>query len=625
VNLTYASPKPPGVLFFIFVGAALLVLVHQTFQARQHSWEAALLEYPDLLGWRVIASGAMVVVALMLLTTLLPTRITSAEVAQVWRRVREPWQNVQARWDRTFSTINAPANAVGGGFAQRSLTLSGARSVGNGLVLEVTSPRFDYWRATAYDHYDGSLAWLNTTGDLARAALGLATSEQARTPIPANTEIPLLETAGRRPLLQTFTLHQNLTRGTLFAATQPVSLTLPILVEHSYLPDSAGPVPNFTDTSLILAQRTLPAGTSYTVASLVASAAKENLRTAPTDYPAWVRRYLQLPQTLPQRVRDEAQRVVAAAGARNPYDIAEAIQGFLRTLPYDEGIPAPPNNRDGVDYFLFDLRRGYCDYFASAMVVLLRAEGVPTRLVSGYAGGVLNPETGRYEVRQNVAHTWPEVYFPGYGWQRFEPTPASYTAIPDRAETAAEQEARDRGEGQGSAVGPFDERELLESDMFERELARRAADADPAVLEALLRQRQAEQRRVWLQRGAAAATLGSVVLIVLAFRRRHDQGPAARVYERVLRLGRWSGLRPDTSTTPVEVAAQLAERLPGQQEPLHTIASAYTRERYAPEKMVEAAEVEPAWRALRWPLAGALFGRFLGYGPRPTRPERRRR
>ena len=206
VNLTYASPKPPGVLFFVFVGAALLVLVHQSFQARQHSWEAALLEYPDLLGWRVIASGAMVVVALMLLTTLLPTRITSAEVAQVWRRVREPWQNVQARWDRTFSTINAPANSVGGGFAERSLTLSGARSVSNGLVMEVASPRFDYWRATAYDHYDGSLAWLNTTGDLARAALGLATSEQARTPIPANTEIPLLEAAGRRLLLQTFTL-----------------------------------------------------------------------------------------------------------------------------------------------------------------------------------------------------------------------------------------------------------------------------------------------------------------------------------------------------------------------------------------------------------------------------------
>jgi hypothetical protein len=86
INLTYASPKPPAVLFFVFVGAALLVLVHQTYQARAINWQASLLEYPDLLGWRVVGSGALVVAALMLLSALLPTRITSAQVAHVWQR-----------------------------------------------------------------------------------------------------------------------------------------------------------------------------------------------------------------------------------------------------------------------------------------------------------------------------------------------------------------------------------------------------------------------------------------------------------------------------------------------------------------------------------------------------------
>jgi hypothetical protein len=408
INLTYASPKPPAVLFFLFMGAGLLVLVHQTYQARAQTWEAASLEYPDLLGWRVVASGALVAVVLMLMTTLLPTRITSAQIAHVWQRVREPWQTVQARWDRTFSTINAPANAVGGGFSSRSLTLTGARTLGNRLIMEVEAQNFDYWRAVAFDRYDGSLSWINTTGDLARATLGLASSEQARTPLAAGVDMPLLDTLGRRVLTQTVTLRQDLSFGTILAATQPVSVTLPILVEHTYLPTDGSAIANFSDTSYISSQRPLRAGTTYTVASMVPAVSRESLRATPTEYSEWVQRYLQLPPTLPQRVRDEARRVVSEAGAGNAYDKAEAIQAFLRTFPYDEQIPSPPDDRDGVEYFLFDLRRGYCDYFASAMVVMLRAEGVPARLVSGYAGGVLNPETGRFEVRQNVAHTWPE-------------------------------------------------------------------------------------------------------------------------------------------------------------------------------------------------------------------------
>jgi transglutaminase-like putative cysteine protease len=625
VNLTYASPKPPAALFFIFMGAALLVLVHQTFQARAQRWQSALLEYPDLLGWRVVGSGAMVVVALMLLTTLLPTRITSAQVAQVWQRVRDPWQNVQARWDRTFSTINAPANAAGGGFADRSLTLSGARSLGNALVMEVESPRFDYWRATAYDRYNGSLSWLNTTGDLARATLGLGTSDQARTPLGANAEMPLLDTAGRRIVTQTVTLRQNLALNTVFAATQPISVSLPILVEHSYLATDGAPIPNFSDTSVIVAQRPMRSGTSYTVQSSVPNADKTSLRGASVAYPEWSRRYLQLPESLPQRIRDEARRVVTEAGAANPYDKAEAVQSYLRTLTYDERIPSPPEDRDGIEWFLFDLRRGYCDYFASAMVVMLRAEGVPARLVSGYAGGTLNPERGVYEVRQNVAHTWPEVYFPGLGWQRFEPTPASYTALPDRAETVEEQAARDSGEITDPQLTGRDALQDLDPDALEREFLERQNSLTAADIEAALQERRAlQQRRTWMQRGAAAAALGGITLIVLAFRRRtHQLQPAARVYERVLRAARWAGIRPHASATPTEVAMQLGEHLPDHRAPLTLLSKAYSRERYGDGRPAIPAEVDPIWRAVRWPIVGTFFSRLLR-PPTKTRDARRR-
>ncbi len=629
INLTYASPKPPVVLFFGFVGAALLILVHQTFQERTQIWRDALLEYPDLLGWRVVASGAMVVLALILITTLLPTRITSAQVAHVWQRVRDPWQNVQARWDRTFSTINAPANAVGGGFANRSLTLGGARTLGNLLVMEVASPRFEYWRATAYDRYDGSLSWLNTTGDIARAALGMSTAERARTPLDANATMPLLDTTERRILTQTYILRQDFSLTTLFAATEPISVSIPTLVEHSYLPNGSGaPVANFGDTSMIAAQQVLRAGSSYSVSSLVPDTDKGSLRSAPTTYAAWLGRYLQLPRSLPQRVRDQARTVVERAKAQNPYDVAEALQSFLRTMPYDEKIPSPPENRDGVDYFLFDLRRGYCDYFASAMVVMLRAQGIPARLVSGYAGGVLNQKTGQYDVRQNVAHTWPEVYFPGFGWQRFEPTPASYASVPDRAETHDQQQAREQGANLDSLRRKNgDAQSDPQIDAIEREYMRRAAaNLSTTDVEDAIRLREASQRRqAWIRGGVAGAGLGAILLFALVFvRRDHDLGPAGRVYERVLRLVRWAGLRPDPSATPVEVATRIAERLPQQRRPLETVASAYTRECYAFEPASEVNEVEPAWRAIRWPLLAALVGRPFAPSQRRHGSARRR-
>ena len=104
-------------------------------------------------------------------------------------------------------------------------------------------------------------------------------------------------------------------------------------------------------------------------------------------------------------------------------DRALALETYLRTTyPYTLDLPTPPYNRDLVDYFLFDLQRGYCDYYASAMVVLARASGLPARLVTGYAGGTWEAQAAQFTVTEANAHSWAEVYFPGYGWIPFEPT-----------------------------------------------------------------------------------------------------------------------------------------------------------------------------------------------------------
>jgi len=162
-------------------------------------------------------------------------------------------------------------------------------------------------------------------------------------------------------------------------------------------------------------------GRTYRADSRVPLVSVAQLRLAGSDYPEWVReRYLALPDELPARVRDLALDLTATEAT--PYERARAIERYLRTFTYTLDLPALPPGQDVADYFLFELQRGYCDYFATAMAVLARAARVPARLVIGYASGTYDPTQARYVVTEADAHSWVEVYFPGYGWIEFEPT-----------------------------------------------------------------------------------------------------------------------------------------------------------------------------------------------------------
>ena len=99
-----------------------------------------------------------------------------------------------------------------------------------------------------------------------------------------------------------------------------------------------------------------------------------------------------------------------------------AIQDYLRQFPYSLQVPGSPTNRDVADFFLFDLQKGYCDYFATTMAVMVRAVGIPSRLVTGFSSGSYDYTSDRFVVVQSNAHSWVEVFFPGIGWVEFEPT-----------------------------------------------------------------------------------------------------------------------------------------------------------------------------------------------------------
>ncbi|GIW71329.1 MAG: hypothetical protein KatS3mg102_0871 [Planctomycetota bacterium] len=137
--------------------------------------------------------------------------------------------------------------------------------------------------------------------------------------------------------------------------------------------------------------------------------------------------YLALPEDGPEpaRLRAEAERIAAAAGARTPFARAVALERHLQgRYGYTLELEPPPPGRDPVEYFLFESRRGHCELFASAFVLMARALGLPARLVNGFQAGEWNDLGGFFLVRQRDAHAWAEVHFEGAGWIAFDPTPA---------------------------------------------------------------------------------------------------------------------------------------------------------------------------------------------------------
>jgi protein-glutamine gamma-glutamyltransferase len=161
----------------------------------------------------------------------------------------------------------------------------------------------------------------------------------------------------------------------------------------------------------------------YEATSDIAQPSASQRRTATNDYPPEILlNYLQLP-TVDGRVVSLAKQITASAD--NNYDKAAAVELYLRTkFGYTLQLPRTVP-RDPVANFLFERKQGHCEYFASAMAIMLRTLNIPSRVVNGFRTGEFNDLTSQYLVRASNAHSWVEAYFPGYGWVSFDPTPAA--------------------------------------------------------------------------------------------------------------------------------------------------------------------------------------------------------
>ena len=270
------------------------------------------------------------------------------------------------------------------------------------LVMRVRASRPDYWRGQTFATFDGR-TW-RVSGDRPRAVGG---------PLPMSLPAPVGE-EGREEgteFVQTFYVERpgpNL----LFAAPTASEL---------YFPDSrVFALPDGTLRSGVA----LDAGAAYTVVSRRLPVSGALLRAADADRrqpPAALATTYGSPLPTTERVRRLAAEVTA--GAPTTYDKVRALERWMAAnTRYTLDIPPLPPGADAADQFLFVDREGFCEQIGTSLVVMLRSLGIPARLVAGYVSGERNPFTGLYEVRARDAHAWAEVYFPGIGWQGFDPT-----------------------------------------------------------------------------------------------------------------------------------------------------------------------------------------------------------
>jgi len=360
-----------------------------------------------------------------------------------------------------------------------------------------------------------------------------------------------------------------------------------------------------------------PASTgTYSVTVEYSTATEADLKQAGTSYPEWLATYATLPQTgyrstdVLDRIHQLAVQVTEAAGAVTPYDKAKAIETYLRdNYIYTLTPPATPAGEDPLAYFLFESKRGYCEFYASAMGDMLRSLRIPTRLVNGFGPGLYDTVTNQYVVRGEDAHTWVEVYFPGSGWITFEPTPDGVYSPISRGSQGTpclrDSQCVPSTPGTGGGVGVPIVREPNGGSNGTTGSARSGGQGIAFRLP---------------DAGTLTKVVGMVLAVLLvlfaAAARYLRPRSVMTVWKRTIVLARLAGAERRIGETPLELGRRWARTFPEASEPVRSLADGFVVSAYAPPDLAATARtsVMDAWAALRPMLLRRVASRL-----RPSR------
>lgn len=258
-----------------------------------------------------------------------------------------------------------------------------------------------YWKGKSYDTFTNN-RWESTIN----SSREFVSNEEMNPYLE-------LETYTKR----TFTIKTYKNLGILYSPLYPQTINRPVKTFYQILPNDQIDI-----VSLALEKITF-SGEVYEVVNSIPNPTIAQLRKTTQDYPDWVlEKYLQLPSNFSEKITDLAFKLTETQ--TNPYDKVNEITNYLRkNITYNTQIPAPPPDQDVMEWFLFEHKEGFCNYYATAEVLMLRSIGIPARISFGYAEGeAKNIARMEFIVRRDQLHAWPEVYFQGIGWVPFEPT-----------------------------------------------------------------------------------------------------------------------------------------------------------------------------------------------------------
>ncbi len=659
-NLSFL-PAAYAVNFFVFAFIAILLIVRISIVLQQQQWSRAGIGYEPSNGWMTINNTFVFGIVVLVVASLLPLHVfVSPTLAGMWRTARSPVSALEGEFARLFSAIPSRKDLPGRLFGD-TLPFLGSISFGGEPVFWAETDYPSYWVSRTYSEYTpagwvagqtqpidvgpqivppprvddikrepvqqllqldfeskaflsgGGLDWVSHAATLETLAPKTYTLDlldpSADEALPKDMQElaeSLRKDLEERPVtsVEESIISRNLPSDLVLedVTYRHATIDTPEAVETVTVARKEPIAPEIVSWSFA---QPLPSNHPYTMVSYVSVATDDDLRQAGTDYHGFIRdHYLALPPDLPQRVRDLAERITV--DAETPLDKAVTVQEFLRgdRFVYSQSIDPPPPGVDGVDHFLFETQTGYSDYYASAMAVMLRSVGVPTRLAAGYAPGQYYSDTGMHVVRDLDSHGWVQVYFPGYGWIDFEPTPAWPRHERRLLSDAAGIEI---GTGREDAEAIDEALEDLFDDALEdfgvAPFDRQGTGGLSIDVLGLLR--------------PAAIVLGVIgalwLLLLLAWTRNlRGATPAERAYTKMSRLGTVAGVRRGVNQTPLEYARNIGAAAPAVADAARRIGWAFALSRYAGEVGEgEEDQIDDAWREMRLRLLGHAVTRLV--------------